>query len=300
MPDSITAPARPRLATARRGPAGIPRRLHRAPRADVRRIARAHDTSAVRDADDDSGDRHRPGAACFASICWSTMCAPRPAPGAAPSSCRCTSSRTCKLAKAEQLASALRQRSGIASVNVIAADEALEGISRVLGLRARRSMRSRTIRCRTRSSFARRRSRRFAVAHRRAAPLSAELAGSGPGAGRHGVGGAAAIDSRCRATRCCCLAAVLLGAGVIVIVGNTIRLDIENRRTEIEVTKLVGGSDAFVRRPFLYSGFWYGLGGSLLAWGLVSLGIHLAGSTSESTGWTLRQQLQAWSALIRA
>jgi cell division transport system permease protein len=62
---------------------------------------------------------------------------------------------------------------------------------------------------------------------------------------------------------------------VIVIVGNTIRLDIENRRTEIEVTKLVGGSDAFVRRPFLYSGFWYGLGGGLLAWGLVALGIHL-------------------------
>ena len=47
----------------------------------------------------------------------------------------------------------------------------------------------------------------------------------------------------------------------MVIVGNTIRLDIQNRRDEIEVTKLVGGSDAFVRRPFLYNGFWYGLGG---------------------------------------
>ncbi len=43
----------------------------------------------------------------------------------------------------------------------------------------------------------------------------------------------------------------------MVIVGNTIRLDIQNRRDEIEVTKLVGGSDAFVRRPFLYNGFWY-------------------------------------------
>ena len=52
----------------------------------------------------------------------------------------------------------------------------------------------------------------------------------------------------------------------MVIVGNTIRLDIQNRREEIEVTKLVGGSDAFVRRPFLYSGVWYGLGGALIAW----------------------------------
>jgi cell division transport system permease protein len=62
------------------------------------------------------------------------------------------------------------------------------------------------------------------------------------------------------------LAAALLALGVIVIVGNTIRLDIQNRRDEIEVTKLVGGSDAFVRRPFLYSGVWYGLGGGIVAW----------------------------------
>ena len=52
----------------------------------------------------------------------------------------------------------------------------------------------------------------------------------------------------------------------IVLAGNTIRLDIQNRRDEIEVTKLVGGSDAFVRRPFLYSGVWYGLGGGIVAW----------------------------------
>jgi cell division transport system permease protein len=62
------------------------------------------------------------------------------------------------------------------------------------------------------------------------------------------------------------LAGAVLGLGVMVIVGNTIRLDIQNRRDEIEVTKLVGGSDAFVRRPFLYNGFWYGLGGALTAW----------------------------------
>jgi cell division transport system permease protein len=62
------------------------------------------------------------------------------------------------------------------------------------------------------------------------------------------------------------LTAGVLALGVIVIVSNTIRLDIQNRRDEIEVTKLVGGSDAFVRRPFLYNGFWYGLSGALIAW----------------------------------
>lgn len=62
------------------------------------------------------------------------------------------------------------------------------------------------------------------------------------------------------------LTAALLALGVTAIVGNTIRLDIQNRRAEIEVTKLVGGSDAFVRRPFLYTGVWYGVGGALIAW----------------------------------
>ena len=63
----------------------------------------------------------------------------------------------------------------------------------------------------------------------------------------------------------------LLGAGVVLIVGNTIRLDILNRRAEIEVMKLVGASDGFARRPFLYSGIWYGLGGGLIALILVAI-----------------------------
>ena len=57
----------------------------------------------------------------------------------------------------------------------------------------------------------------------------------------------------------------LLGLGIVLIVSNTIRLDILNRRAEIEVMKLVGASDGFTRRPFLYTGVWYGLGGGLLA-----------------------------------
>ena len=66
----------------------------------------------------------------------------------------------------------------------------------------------------------------------------------------------------------------LLGVGIVLIVSNTIRLDILNRRAEIEVMKLVGASDGFARRPFLYSGIWYGLGGGLLA--LILIGIASA------------------------
>jgi cell division transport system permease protein len=71
------------------------------------------------------------------------------------------------------------------------------------------------------------------------------------------------------------IGASLLGVAIIIIIGNTIRLDIQNRREEIEVTKLIGASNAFVRRPFLWSGFWYGLFGGLLALGLVQYGLFL-------------------------
>lgn len=70
------------------------------------------------------------------------------------------------------------------------------------------------------------------------------------------------------------LAGLVLGAGILAIVGNTIRLEVLNRRAEIEVTKLVGGSNAFVRRPFLYIGALYGLIGALLAWLLVEVGLR--------------------------
>ena len=65
----------------------------------------------------------------------------------------------------------------------------------------------------------------------------------------------------------------LLGIGIVLVVSNTIRLDILNRRAEIEVMKLVGASDGFARRPFLYSGIWYGLGGGLIALLLVGLAV---------------------------
>ncbi len=62
----------------------------------------------------------------------------------------------------------------------------------------------------------------------------------------------------------------LLGIGVLLIVGNTIRLEILNRRVEIEIMELVGATAAFIRRPFLYTGAWYGLLGGIMAWLLVS------------------------------
>ncbi len=65
--------------------------------------------------------------------------------------------------------------------------------------------------------------------------------------------------------------ALTLALGALLVVGNTISLAIQNRRDEIVVVKLVGGTDAYVRRPFLYSGFWYGLGGGVLAWLLVAV-----------------------------
>ncbi len=69
--------------------------------------------------------------------------------------------------------------------------------------------------------------------------------------------------------------ALLLALGVLLVVVNSIRLHIESRRDEILVVKLVGATDAFVRRPFLYTGLVYGLVGGLIAWLLVSGGVWL-------------------------
>lgn len=62
----------------------------------------------------------------------------------------------------------------------------------------------------------------------------------------------------------------MLGLAVLLIVGNTIRLAIQNRREEIEIIKLIGATDAFIRRPFLYTGLWFGVGGGIVALMLIS------------------------------
>jgi len=59
---------------------------------------------------------------------------------------------------------------------------------------------------------------------------------------------------------------------------NTIRLEIQNRHAEIEITKLIGATNAFIRRPFLYCGILYGLFGGLIAWLLVTLSLSLLDS----------------------
>jgi len=67
--------------------------------------------------------------------------------------------------------------------------------------------------------------------------------------------------------------ACLLGLAVLLVVGNTIRLSIEGRRAEIQITKLIGGTDGFIRRPFLYSGFWYGFFGGIFALFLINIAL---------------------------
>ncbi|NWB91280.1 permease-like cell division protein FtsX [Pseudomonas agarici] len=66
---------------------------------------------------------------------------------------------------------------------------------------------------------------------------------------------------------------VLLVSALLLVIGNTIRLHIENRRTEIEVIKLVGGTDSYVRRPFLYMGALYGFGAGIFSWGVLAFGL---------------------------
>lgn len=74
------------------------------------------------------------------------------------------------------------------------------------------------------------------------------------------------------AKRSVAIITILFSCAVLLIIGNTIRLDIQNRYQEIIVTKLIGGTDAFIRRPFLYGGVWYGMLGGLISWLIVEIG----------------------------
>ncbi len=68
--------------------------------------------------------------------------------------------------------------------------------------------------------------------------------------------------------------ALMLGLGALLVVGNTVRLDIQSRREEIGVLQLIGATDGFIRRPFLYLGAWYGLAAGALALGLLGIAHH--------------------------
>ncbi|GGP44064.1 permease-like cell division protein FtsX [Shewanella saliphila] len=79
--------------------------------------------------------------------------------------------------------------------------------------------------------------------------------------------------------------AALLVLAVVLVIGNTIRLAIMNRRTEIEVMKLVGATEAFIQRPFLYTGIWYGVIGGILAWLIINILVwYLDGALAELLG----------------
>jgi len=76
--------------------------------------------------------------------------------------------------------------------------------------------------------------------------------------------------------------ASMLSLAVILVLGNTIRLAIENRKEEIIVVKLVGGTDAFVRRPFLYMGIFLGFGASIIAWILIHIILYMLNEPIEA------------------
>lgn len=82
--------------------------------------------------------------------------------------------------------------------------------------------------------------------------------------------------------RAAAVLAVLFALGALLVVGNTVRLDIQSRREEIAVLQQLGATDGFIRRPFLYLGACYGLASGLLALGLLAAaGAALRGPLAE-------------------
>lgn len=75
--------------------------------------------------------------------------------------------------------------------------------------------------------------------------------------------------------------ATLLGFALLAVVGNTIRLQILTQREEIEVSMLIGATDRFIRRPFLYAGLLHGLGGGMVAWVMLYGVLYLFNSSVE-------------------
>jgi cell division transport system permease protein len=177
------------------------------------------------------------------------------------------------LAKAQQLAANARQRAGVADVTLIPADEALEEFKTYSGFGAALEVLERN-----------------PLPHVLHVHPAADASSTAAVETLHRYFAAwpevdlVQVDSewvmRFNAIldvlrKVLIITAALLGVGVLAVVGNTIRLEILNRRAEIEVTKLVGGSNGFVRRPFLYTGLLYGLGGALLAWAIITLSVAL-------------------------
>ena len=85
---------------------------------------------------------------------------------------------------------------------------------------------------------------------------------------------------------------LLLGLAVLLVIGNTIKMEIESRRDEIVVSKLVGATDAWVRRPFLYTGVWYGFLGAFSAWLIVQVAWLMLETPAQELAHLYRSQFQ--------
>jgi cell division transport system permease protein len=94
------------------------------------------------------------------------------------------------------------------------------------------------------------------------------------------------------AARAAVVFATILAVGVVLVTGNTIRVGIHNRRDEIEVAKLCGATDAFVRRPFLYNGAFQGLLGAFIACAIVAGAIALLSAPAEELAGAYDSNLQ--------
>jgi cell division transport system permease protein len=85
---------------------------------------------------------------------------------------------------------------------------------------------------------------------------------------------------------------ILFALAVLLIIGNTIRLITQNHKNEIEVVKLLGGTERFIRRPFLYSGIIYGVAGGIIAWLLVDLAMWWLSSPIQKLADLYNSQFQ--------
>lgn len=83
------------------------------------------------------------------------------------------------------------------------------------------------------------------------------------------------------ASRGVTVVSVLLGFAVTFITGNTIRLELHNRKEEVFISKLVGATNAFIQRPFLYTGFWLGFIAGFSAWLIVTIMLLILESPVE-------------------
>ncbi len=80
------------------------------------------------------------------------------------------------------------------------------------------------------------------------------------------------LQSIIEVSRCgMALFSLMIGIGVLFIIGNTIRLELQNRKDEVMIAKLVGATNAFIRRPFLYTGFWIGFISGIFAWFIIAI-----------------------------